>query len=124
MDLLADLVVPIILIGLASLLTRRELHAHRRREHGDSDLFRYTKGRLVRRLSGIGLLAATGLTLGAWELWPPASPRAASLFLVVMLCEVVGLVVLGLVDLWETARTAQSADLSRQRGDSDSSAAK
>jgi hypothetical protein len=119
MGLLSDLMIPALLLGLAGLLARRELRAHAERQRGDTDLFRYTTGRLRRRLAGVALLALTAFTLLGWELLPPASPRGASLYLVLMISEVLAMITLAVFDLLETARNAESADLRRQRGELD-----
>jgi hypothetical protein len=115
-DPLVSIVVPAALFALAYLLARRELRQYRAAAEIGSDLFVYSRGRLVRRLIGVGLLVLLGGTLAALGLWPAATAAGLSLYLAALATEVLCLVVLPLVDLWETARTARPHDLTRQAG--------
>jgi hypothetical protein len=101
------IVVPALLLGAAYVLGRREWLQYRAAAEIGSDLFVYGKGRLVRRMIGVGMLAALGLTLFAIGMLPPSSPRGASIYLGVLIGELVLLVVLPIVDLIETGRTAR-----------------
>jgi hypothetical protein len=114
MDLVEALVVPVLVWYLAFLLGRRELRAYRRRHKEETDLFVYSKGRFIRRMTGVVALVATGLTLAAWDFLPPKTPQQASLYVGLLLAEVAIIVVLSMVDLWETVRTAKPEDLTRQ----------
>lgn len=94
-------------VALAAIaLAARELRSYRTRDDG-GDLFIYSRKRLVRRLIGLGVLAATGATLSIWEIAPPGDPGAASLFLGLLLLEIVSLVVIAVLDLRETSSTAR-----------------
>jgi hypothetical protein len=118
MGVFAGVVVPLALAVLAFMLGRRELALYREGDEFGSDLFVYSKGRLWRRMTGIGVLVALALTLVALEFLPFRSGPALSIYVALLVTEVAALVVLPLIDLWETAKTADSADLTRQ-GDPD-----
>jgi hypothetical protein len=104
---LVTIVVPALLLGLAYVLARREWKQYRAAGEIGSDLFVYGRGRLVRRLIGIGVLAALGLTLFTMGIVPPSSPKGATVYLGVIVGEVALLVILPIVDLVETGRTAR-----------------
>jgi hypothetical protein len=104
---IVTIVVPALLLGLSYVLARREWKQYRAANEIGSDLFVYGKGRLVRRLIGIGVLAALGFTLFAMGLLPPSSPRGATVYLSVIVGEVALLVILPIVDLIETGRSAR-----------------
>ena len=87
-------------------LAIREVGAYRRRDDTD-DLFRYTRRRLIRRVTGLVILAGVGATLAIWELAPPADPGSASMLLGLLLVEVVALVVIAVLDMRETSTTAR-----------------
>lgn len=118
MAILLGLVLPVLLGVLAIWLGRRELRVYRESNDFGSDLFVYTKGRLWRRMTGVVLLGLTGATLAALELFPAQTVSGVSVYLALLCAEVMGLLVLPLVDLWETGRGADPADLTRQ-GDPD-----
>jgi hypothetical protein len=99
---------------LAALLGRRELRLYRASGEIGTDLFVYTRARLWRRMTGVGVLAALGATLLAFELVGASSPSGLSLYMALLITEVVVLMVLPIFDLWETARTARPQDLTRQ----------
>jgi hypothetical protein len=113
-DWLVGVAVPIALWTLAFLLGRRELQSYRESNEVGSDLFRYSRGRLIRRMSGIAVLVATAATFAAMELMGPKTPRAAAIYLALLATEVAALVILGLGDLIETRRSADSSELRRQ----------
>lgn len=113
-DWLVGVALPIVLGTLAFLLGRRELASYRERNEFGSDLFQYTRARLIRRMTGLGVLALTGLTFAAMELIGPKTPRAAAIYLALLATEVAAMVILPLLDLHETRRTADSSDLTRQ----------
>ena len=108
--------MPLALWLLALGLARRELGLYRDSDEFGSDLFVYSKGRLVRRMTGIGVLVALGATLASLEFLPFRSSTALTIYIVLLVTEVAALVVLPLIDLWETAKTAQPGNLKRQAG--------
>jgi len=114
MGYLVGLALPVVLCTLAFLMGRHELRLYRNSRESGWDLFAYSKGRLWRRMTGVGLLAGVGLTLAALEVLPASTSWGASLYLALLCTEVLGLLVLPLVDLWETSRTAKPKDLMRQ----------
>lgn len=118
MSIVVGLLLPVLLVVLAIWMARRELSVYKDSDDFGSDLFVYTKGRLYRRLSGCGLLGLTGLTLAAFELFPAQTVNGFSIYLALLCVEVLGMLVLPLVDLWETGTGADPADLTRQ-GDPD-----
>lgn len=96
------------LLAIASVpLAIREIRAYRRRDDLADDLFVYSRRRLVRRLFGLGVLAGVGATLLVWELATPSDARAASILMMVLLAEILALIVIGVLDLRETSRTAR-----------------
>jgi hypothetical protein len=107
MSPLVTIALPSLLIGLAYGLGRREWKQYRAAAEIGSDLFVYTRGRLIRRMTGVGMLAALGVTLAMFGLAPPRSPAAASLYLGLFVGETIALLVLPIVDLVETGRTAR-----------------
>jgi hypothetical protein len=110
-------VVPGACLLLAAALGRREWRQYRAAAEIGSDLFVYSKGRLVRRLAGVVLLAALGLTFGALGLFPPRSPGGVHVYMGVIMGEVVLLLALPILDLMETARTARPGKgLTHQEG--------
>gem|GEM_PF-4183416 len=113
MSILLGLVLPVVLVTISIWMGTRELRVYRESPDFGSDLFVYSKGRLWRRLAGCVLLALTGLTLSAIELFPARSVSGVSIYLMLLCAEVVALIVLPLVDLWETARTARPGDPTR-----------
>jgi hypothetical protein len=112
-DWLVGVAVPIVLWTLAFLLGRREVESYRDRDEVGSDLFRYSRGRLIRRLSGLGVLAGTGATLAAMELIGPKTPRAAAIYLALLATLVAAMVILAVADLIETRRSAAPGRLTR-----------
>ena len=104
---IVTIVVPALLIGLAYVLARREWKQYRAAGEIGSDLFVYGKGRLIRRMIGIGVLGGLGVTLFLMGLLPPSSPKGATVYLSVIVGEVALLVILPIVDLIETGRTAR-----------------
>ncbi len=99
--------VPAILWGLAWTLGRRELALYGRRDSEEADVFVYTRGRLVRRLTGVGLLVGLGAAFAALGFFPPTTPGEANVYLGVFAGGVILLIVLPVWDLVETARTAK-----------------
>jgi hypothetical protein len=99
--------LPAFLIGLAYVLGRRELRQYRLSGSIGSDLFVYSRGRLIRRLTGVGMLVALAVTLALLGFLRPAAPRGASLWLAVILGEVIAILLLPIFDLIETARSAR-----------------
>ena len=116
MGVFAGLVVPVTLWLVAIALARRELGLYRDSHEFGSDLFVYSKGRLVRRMTGIGVLVALGATLVSLEFLPFRSSAALSIYMALLVTEVAALIVLPLIDLWETSKTAQPGNLKRQAG--------
>ncbi len=114
MDTLTGILIALALMVIAGVIYRHEISAYRDAKELGSDLFVYSQGRLWRRMTGVGCLLATGLTLASFELFPARSTWAASLYIALFTTEVVTLLVLPLVDLWETGRTAKPEDLTRQ----------
>jgi hypothetical protein len=95
------------LLAVAAVpLALREISGYRHRDDRD-DLFVYSRARLVRRVTGMVVLAAAGVTLLIWDLAPPDDPGTASLLLGLVLIEVVALVVIAILDMRETSRTAR-----------------
>jgi hypothetical protein len=114
MGILTGVVFPIVLWGIAWMIGRREMMLYQAaHDHGD-DLFVYTKGRLYRRMTGVGVLVALGLTLLLMELWPASSGRGISLYFAIIMTEVAALIALPILDLRETSRTARPEDLKRR----------
>jgi hypothetical protein len=113
---LVSFLLPLALWALAWGLARRELRQYRAAAEIGSDLFAYGKGRLVRRMIGVGVLALLGGTLAALDIAPARTAARASVYLTLLLAEVILLVGLAVLDLWETARTARPEDLTRQGG--------
>jgi len=113
------LVVVGAILALAAVpLAMRELGAYRTRDRSEqaafgaiknatSDLFIYSRRRLVRRLTGIAVLSALGVVLVVWELAPPSSPSGATVLLGLLLTGVVALVLIAILDLRETSTTAK-----------------
>jgi hypothetical protein len=91
---------------LAALLGAHELRAYRSRRGEERDLFAYTHRRLVYRLTGVAALLAFGATLAIWEMVPPRSPGAAVIYLLLFALEVVALLLIAMLDMRETRRTA------------------
>ena len=116
MDPLVSVLLPLALWALAAALARREWRAYRRPDDIGTDLFVYSRGRLIRRMLGVGLLVALGATLAALGWLPARSPRGLSIYMALLAVELAGLIVVPLLDLWETARTARPHDLTRQGG--------
>ena len=108
------ILLPVVLWGLALVIAKRELGLYREHAEFGTDLFAYSKWRLARRLTGVLVMIALGATLMAYELAPASSPRGASIYLGVLVGEVLALVVLPVLDLWETVHTADPEDLTRQ----------
>ena len=114
MALFTGLLLPAFLCAIAVFIARRERRLYRHSKDAGWDLFLYSKGRLWRRMAGVGVLLATAGTLAAVELFPATTSAGASAYLVLLLVEVLALLILPLIDLWETARTAKPEDLTRQ----------
>jgi len=115
-DPFSTIVLPLALWGLAYGLGRREWRHYKASDEIGTDLFVYSRGRLWRRMTGVGMLVALGLTLAALGLFPARSPQGLSIYMAVLITEVLVLLLLPLFDLWETARTARPHDLTRQGG--------
>ncbi len=116
MGWVTGILFPIILWSLSVMLVRREFELYRVQEDFGTDLFLYTKGRLIRRLTGVVVIVALGATLMAMELYPAGSGAGASIYLALLLSEMLALVVIPLLDMWETTRTANSIDPTRLGG--------
>ena len=108
------MLIALALMAIAVVICRHELAAYRDSKELGSDLFVYSRGRLWRRLTGVGFLLATAVTLAAFELFPAQTTWGASLYVALLTTEVVTLLVLPVLDLWETGRTARPEDLTRQ----------
>jgi hypothetical protein len=112
MGIATGVVLPCILCALAWWLGRRELHLYQVSTNagaadGDGDdLFVYSRGRLRRRMIGLGALAAIGLTLAVLELGA-TSPEIVMTCGALLATELVVLLVVPILDMRETARTAQ-----------------
>lgn len=106
--------LPAALVVLAAVVARREWRQYRSATAIGSDLFRYSRGRLVRRMTGVGVLVALAMTLAALGWVRPRTASGLSALLGALLVEVALLVALPILDLWETARTARPEDLTRQ----------
>jgi peptidoglycan/LPS O-acetylase OafA/YrhL len=111
---LIGIVLPLGLMCAAVAIGRRERNEFREATQYGTDLFVYSRRRYRRRLFGVALLVATGATLAAIEWIPPTGPGMLTGYLAALVTEVVVLLLLPLVDLWETARTARPEDLTRQ----------
>ena len=116
MDPLVSIALPLVLWALAFGLARREWRHYRADDDIGTDLFVYSRGRLARRMTGVALLVVLGATLAALGLFPARTPRGLSIYMALLIAEVLVLIVLPLIDLWETARTARPHDLTRQGG--------
>jgi len=114
MELLLGLALPFAMCVIAYLIARNELGVYQHGKAAGWDVFVYSKGRLWRRMIGVGFLVATAVTLAAHELFPASTPQGASIYLVLFSVEVLALLVLPIVDLWETGRTAKPGDIKRQ----------
>jgi hypothetical protein len=117
MDPFVSIVLPVALLALAVLLARREWRQYRGATDIGSDLFVYSRGRLVRRMTGVGLLVALGMTLAALGVFPARTASGLSIYLALLISEVLVLLLLPFLDLWETSRTAKLHDLRRQGGE-------
>ena len=111
-----SIVLPAVLVGLAFLIARREWKQYRAAEDIGSDLFVYSRGRLLRRMTGVAMLVALGTTLAALGWLPARTASGASIYMALLFSEVLVLLVLALLDLWETARSARPHDLTKQGG--------
>ncbi len=111
-----SIALPLGLWALAWALGRRELRQFRHAEDIGHDVFVYSRGRLWRRMTGVAAIAVLGVTLAALGFFPASTPRGASIYMALLVAEVLVLLLLPLVDLWETARTAKPGDLTRQAG--------
>ena len=69
----------------------------------------------MRRLVGVGVLVALGLTFAALGLLPPRTAGAASLYLGAIVGEVAVLLLLPVVDMWATARMVKMVKAARAR---------
>jgi hypothetical protein len=116
LDPVVSIVLPVILWALGAFLARREWKQYRVAEDIGSDLFVYSRGRLIRRMTGVAMLLALGTTLAALGLFPARTASGASIYMALLISEVLVLLVLPLFDLWETARTARPHDLTKQGG--------
>lgn len=116
MERALGIALPIALWIAAYLLARRETNAYAERGSGDTDVFVYSKRRYVRRMLGVGILVCTGMTLMAWELVGASTAGGAMIYMGLLGVEVAALVVLPVLDLRETTRTAAPEDLTRQAG--------
>lgn len=110
MSPIVTIALPAFILGLAYTLARRELKLYRVAGELGSGLFVYSRGRLVRRLTGIAILVALGLTFAALGIIPPRSAGAANAYLAAILGELGALFVLPIWDLVETARTGRRRD--------------
>lgn len=116
MDPVTSIGLPLILWALALFVGRREWRHYKTPTDIGSDLFIYSKGRLWRRMTGVALLAALGTTLAALGVFPARTAAGVSIYMALLISEVLVLLVLPFFDLWETARTARPHDLTRQGG--------
>ncbi len=105
--MLGTLALAAALLICAALLARHQLRSYRLAKavgKDESDFFRYSRRRLIIRLLGTAILAATGITLAVWELAAPRSADGAQRLVVILTAEVATLVVVALLDLRETAK--------------------
>jgi hypothetical protein len=116
MSPLVTIVVPAVCLGLAYVLGRREWKLYHAAAEIGSDLFVYSRGRLFRRMGGVVVLAALGLTFVALGVAPPRSPTGADVYLGLIVGEVAVLIVLPIWDLLETSRTARPGQGITDRG--------
>lgn len=111
MGFLVGIALPALLVGVAIALAVREIRLFRATHAiaGDlasalgADFFEYTRWRLVRRLTGVALLA-TAVTLAALELAPATGLAGAQLYIALLTTEALALIIVGLLDLRETAK--------------------
>lgn len=112
MGFLVGIALPALLVGVAIALAVREIRLFRATHAiaGDlasalgADFFEYTRWRLVRRLTGVALLLATAVTLAALELAPATGLAGAQLYIALLTTEALALIIVGLLDLRETAK--------------------
>ena len=104
MSPVVTLLLPVLIAGMASGMTVRELRLFREAREAPSNLFPYSLGRLFRRLGGILLLLVVAATLALIGLTPPATSKAAVRFVLALMGEVTLLFGLSVWDLWESSR--------------------
>ena len=112
MGITTGVVLPCLLVALAGWLGRREWRLYRAPATDGTDLFVYSRGRLVRRMIGLVALAAIGVTLAVIEL-AAASAAVVTGCGALLVAELLVLVVVPVLDLRETARTAHPERLER-----------
>jgi hypothetical protein len=113
-DPLVNVLLPLVLAATGVFIGLREWQQYKASAEVGHDLFVYSRGRLARRLSGVATLLALAATLFAFGAFPANNPRGASVYLALMIGEVAVLLILPVLDLWETARTARPEELDRQ----------
>ncbi len=99
----------------AFLLHRHERQLRVKHHTFGTDLFAYSKHRAMCRLLGVGVLSTLGGTLLLFELLPPSTPTMGWLYIAGLFLQVLLLLAIGVIDMWETAKTANPADQSRQK---------
>jgi len=114
--------IGVVLLIVVVLLGLREQSLYTTQRDGlwkdGTDLFVYSKGRFVVRLMGLAMTMVLGVALFCWDLWPPLTPSSLATYVVVFGVSSIGLVVIVVLDLVITARTAKPENLKRQ-GDLD-----
>lgn len=107
MSAFETIILPAVVLLLALGLARREWRLYRLSNEIGSDLFVYSRWRLVRRLGGVIVLVGLAATFAALGAWPPHDARAANTYLGLIVGEIAVLVVFSVLDLLETSRTAR-----------------
>lgn len=115
MGAVETIVLPAIVALVALGLARREWRLYRVSHEIGSDLFLYSRGRLARRMGGVGILMALAATFAGLGFAPPRDAKDASVFLGLIVGELLTLIALSVWDLIETARSAKPGDPSRLR---------
>jgi MFS family permease len=113
MGFVAGIAVPLLILAVAIWLARFEMRLYREAHEDGTDLFVYGKGRLIRRMIGVGVMVVTAVGIFWMEIAWSWSPRLSVIVMAILLAAVVLLLVVPLADLRETARTAKPEDLKR-----------
>jgi hypothetical protein len=113
MGILAGIVLPLLMLAGAIWLARFEMRLYREAHEDGTDLFVYGKGRLVRRMIGIGVMVVAAIGIFWMEVAWRWSPRITVGVMAVLMAAVILLVVVPFADLRETERTARPGDLKR-----------
>jgi hypothetical protein len=95
------------ILALVGFLGSREVALYRSRHADESDLFVYTRSRVVIRALGLTALLAFAFTLALMEARPPRSPEAAAIFMGAFALELLALILSPILDMLETRRSAR-----------------